>query len=376
MTRGATGELRVAVIGCGYWGVNYVRVLDQLPMVSEVLAVDERPVRLKEIGETYPRASLVPSLDALLESDRCDAAVIATPAESHLEVTRRLIQAGKHVLVEKPITTRSHDAEELIELAEASSVTLLVGQTFIYHPAVQKVQSYIESGKAGRIYYLYSRRTNLGPIRRDVNALWDLAPHDISIFNYLLGGQPVWVSAVGHNPLRSRNADVGFVTLGYPNDVVAHLHVSWADPSKVRELVVVGSRRRIVFDDTNATERVKVYKKGVTHFDVDSDGYAHEGELLFRDGAIVSPHLEPSEPLKNQTIDFLECALSGREPRSTGRVGLEVVRVMEAIDRSMMQNGVPVLVHDGVGVAVEEDTTVVDLSAYERAGAVAREVVR
>lgn len=333
--------LGVAVVGCGHWGMNYLRVFRELPDVDHVAAVDSRPQRLKEIDEKYRGISLYESVDGALEDPYVDAVVVCTPASSHYELVRRCLEAGKPVLVEKPITTDAAQALELIEFADSLDLTLLVGHTFLYNAAVQKVKNYIDGGELGQLYYLYARRTNLGPIRDDVNALWDLATHDISIVHYLLGRPPKWVSAVGANVLKSNVEDVGFFVLGYEDDVVAHVHVSWADPNKVRELVVVGSESRVVFDDLKIGEQVRVHEKGVTPL-AQADGEAFGLDLLIRDGDIVSPKIELSEPLKSQCIDFLECVKTGSQPASDGKIGLAVVQVLEAIDRSLKLKGAPV----------------------------------
>jgi len=336
-----TASYGVAVVGCGYWGINYLRVLSELGDVAAVTACDRDPVRLKAVGERFKDVATSTDLEEVLASPSIDAVVICTPAGSHYEVAKRCLEAGKHLLIEKPITTRAVEAEELIELADAMDLTLAVSHTFLYNPGIEKVKSYVTNGDLGTMYYMYSRRTNLGPIRHDVNALWDLAPHDISIFNHLLEAQPTWVSAVGQTVLRETNEDFGFVSIGYQNGVVAHIHVSWADPNKVREIVVVGSNQRVVFDDIKTLEQVRVYEKGVAPHLSEHPTY---GEFRFsiRDGDIISPKIEISEPLKNQCRDFLESIASGRPPRSDGRTGLQVVQVMEAIDRSIELSGTPV----------------------------------
>lgn len=333
-------NIGVAIIGSGYWGVNYVRTLGELPDVKSIVVCEKRLDRLQEIGHKFPKVGLTTEIDEALEERDVKAVVVCTPATTHYEVARRCLAAGKHVLVEKPITTRSIDAEELIGISEEQGVTLMVGHTFIHNPAIARLKAYLEHGDVGRPYYIYSRRTNMGPIRQDVNALWDLAPHDVSIFNYLLSSVPEWVSAVGARVLGNSHEDVGFVSLGYPNGMVGHIHVSWADPFKVREIVVVGSDKRIVFDDLNALERVKVFEKGVrTTPEASSYG---EHQIQMRDGDIFSPRIEVSEPLKNQIAHFMECVIQGKRPITSAWDGLNVVRVMEAIDRSIEQNGAPI----------------------------------
>lgn len=343
--------LGIAVIGCGHWGMNYLRVFRELPEIDHVVAVDSRQQRLKEIEAKFRGVTGYEQVDDALADPFVDAVVVCTPAASHYDIVKQCLAAGKPVLVEKPITTNSAEAIELIEMADSLDLTLLVGHTFLYNPAVRKVKGYVDNGDLGKLYYLYARRTNLGPIRDDVNALWDLATHDISIVQFILGRRPSWVSAVGANVLKSQVEDVGFFVLGYEDDVVAHVHVSWADPNKVRELVVVGSESRVVFDDMKAGEQVRVYEKGVTPL-AQADGDAFGVDLLIRDGDIVSPKVEASEPLKNQCLDFIESIKTGSRPTSDGMIGLSVVQALEAIDQSLKLRGAPVEVSADVAVPV------------------------
>src|SRR5579864_4819331 len=242
--------LRIAVIGCGYWGMNYVRIFNELLESRLVAVCDERSERLLEIGWRFPGVQVSTQVDDIASRPDVDAVVVCTEATTHHEVTRRILSAGKHVLVEKPLTTTAADAQDLITLAEAKSAVLMVGHTFVFNAGIQRVKEFVQMGE-GRVYYLYARRTNLGPIRHDVNALWDLAPHDVAIFNYLLDSSPEWVSAVGGKVLRNCRHDVGFISLGYPGNIIAHVHVSWADPDKAREVVIVKSNKRVVFNDLN-----------------------------------------------------------------------------------------------------------------------------
>jgi predicted dehydrogenase len=216
----------------------------------------------------------------------------------------------------------------------------MVGHTFLFNAGIQVTKRHMDLEKIGQIYYLHATRTNLGPIRTDVNAIWDLAPHDVSIFDYLLNTMPEWVSAVGAQVLGNCREDVGFITLGYPNGIIGNIHVSWADPNKVREVVVVGSEMRIVFNDLDAQERVRIYNKGVTAVASEAGSFG-EYRFLVRDGDIVSPLVESSEPLKNQARHFLECIDEGSDPCSDGVMALRVVQVMEAVDRSMKRKGAP-----------------------------------
>jgi len=229
----------------------------------------------------------------------------------------------------------------LIDMAREAGLTLMAGHTFVHNTGISKIKEYVDRGDIGRVYYLYSRRTGLGPIRTDVDALWDLAPHDISIFDHLLGTLPERVTAVGACLLHEDREDVGFVTLTYPGGVVALIHVSWADPHKTREIVVVGSEKRILFNDLDPVERVRIFDKGVSRVAPEAETFG-EFTLQMRDGDIMSPLLAPSEPLKDQCQHFLDCLRSGDRPLTDGHAGRNVVRVMEAIDRSLELDGQPV----------------------------------
>jgi predicted dehydrogenase len=339
---------RVAIIGAGYWGTNYIRIFGEFGDARVVAVCDSRAERLDELRRSFPVRVTDDAAEAATLPE-ADAVAIVTDASTHRRLAGMALEAGKHVLVEKPLTTTSKDASELIDLAERRGRTLMVGHTFLYNPGVRAVKEYLAAGEVGEVYYLYSQRTSLGPIRSDVNAIWDLAPHDIAILNYLLGLTPAWVSAVGANPVRSGPEDVGFITLGYPGGIVGHIHVSWADPHKVRQVVVVGSEKRVVFNDMDSLERVRVFEKGVKRID-DSARYG-EHTLHLRDGAIMSPPIPALEPLKNQCGAFIH-AIRGREAQVTdGAQGREVVRVLEAIDKSVARHGGPVPIPGAVSDA-------------------------
>jgi len=329
----------VGVVGCGYWGVNYVRVFNELPNSTVTRVCDQRLERLDFIKQRYPFVSTHTTLSDLLRDAHMSAVVVSTPSSNHYEVAKACFQAGKHVLIEKPLTTTVKHCEELIQLAADMERVLMVGHTFLYNAGIRKLKELVSKEEFGRMYYLHATRTNLGPIRQDVNAVWDLAPHDISIFNYILGTLPIHVSAVGSKQLGERE-DVAFITLTYPNNVIGNIHVSWADPNKVREIVAVGSSQRIVFDDLNNLEHIRVFEKGVTH-QQEADSYG-EFRLLMRDGDIISPKVEASEPLKNQALHFLDCIEKGQVPLTDGQNGLDVARVLVAVDKSLKKHGVPV----------------------------------
>ena len=340
-----SGNVRIAVIGCGYWGGNYVRVFSELDGVQVAAICDQRPAMLDRFRSLSSNVMLTTDASEAIGAG-VDAVVVATQVSRHYSVAMNALSNGKHVLVEKPLTACSTEARALTAKAAAEGLTLLVGHTFIFNSAIRILREYVQDGSLGDLYYLYSRRTNLGPIRSDVNALWDLAAHDISIFNYVVGTAPEWVNANGVRVLGRDQEDAGFATLGYRNGVHAHLHVSWADPHKSREIVLVGSRRRVVFDDLSRIEKIRIFEKGVRT--VGNGERPNYGEnLQVRDGEIVSPLVPAAEPLKEQCRDFLGCIAEGRQPLSGGREGEAVVSTLEAIDSSMRKDGVRVAVDVG-----------------------------
>lgn len=351
--------MNVAVVGVGYWGVNYIRLLNELPRVGKVIACDPRPDALEPLRRRYPSLETVDSVEGLGAMGGIDAAIVCTPAATHHSVASRLLDEGLHLLVEKPFTETSVDAIDLIRLAEKAGLTVAVGHTFLHNPAVKVLSELLRAGRFGQLYYMYARRTNLGPIRTDVNALWDLGPHDISVFNHLMGSAPLSVSAVGHRALRSNREDVGFISMTYAGNVVAHVHVSWADPSKVRELVLVGQDCRVVFNDLDATERIRIFEKGVDPVPVEGGSFA-EHVLQIRDGDIISPHIPWSEPLSDQVHDFLDSIAEGRPPLSPPSAGYDVVRVMEAIDLSVAAHGAPTRI-EGPDIKMGDRGNVIEL---------------
>jgi predicted dehydrogenase len=340
-SRASAPPVRIALIGLGYWGPNYARVLSDLPGAQLTVVCDQRADRLPLVQQRYGSVATCATADELLARGDVDAIVIATPAATHEALVRAALANGCHVLVEKPMALHAAGCEELCELAESAGRVLMVGYTFLYNAGVRKMKDVMAPEQFGQPYYLHATRTNLGPIRQDVNAAWDLAPHDIAIFSYLLEEQPVWASAIGTRVLKTNREDIAFATLGFKNDVIGNIHVSWADPNKVREVVAVGSRRRVVFDDLNNVERVRVFERGVSVGEAISDSFG-EFKLLVRDGDIISPKVEPSEPLKNQCADFVSAIRTGRPPLAGGRFGAGVVRTLVAIDASMRSRGAAV----------------------------------
>ena len=333
-----SSKIRIALIGYGYWGPNYARALSELPDTKVTAICDALPERRERAASRFPQIAVSGDLRETLGRTDIDAVIVSTPATTHYEVARLALESGRHVLVEKPLATEVEHCEELAELAEKKGRVLMVAHTFLYNPGIRKLRECVRSSSFGRVYYLHSTRTNLGPIRHDVNAIWDLAPHDISIFNYILDEVPQWASAIGSRALGNSREDVGFITLGYENEVIGNIHVSWADPNKVREVVVVGSRQRVVFDDLNDLERVRIFEKGISVGEKDAGSFG-EFKLLVRDGDIISPKIEFSEPLKNQATDFIAAVSQNRKPLSDVLTGTHVVQTLKAIEASIRERG-------------------------------------
>jgi predicted dehydrogenase len=330
-------NLVVGLIGMGHWGPHYVRVFSQMPGVRVGCCCDIDLDRLQGISLTYPHIPVSTDPETIFRSAETDAVVIATPPTTHGELCKAALEAGKDVLVEKPIVLKAAEGEALIALAESNERLLMVNHTFLYNPGIRKMKELANDEASGQIYYMLATRTHLGLIREDVNVLWDLAPHDISIFSYVSGLQPVGVSAVGRSFLKEGREDVAFVTLFYPQGIIANIQVSWIDSNKERRVVIVGSNRRIVFDDLNNLERIRIFEKGVSVEKPVSD--FGEYQLLLRDGEIISPKIDPSEPLRVMCQHFVECVRTRSKPLTDGEQGVAVVRVMEAIEKSLQLKG-------------------------------------
>jgi predicted dehydrogenase len=327
--------MRVGVVGCGYWGAKHLRVLRCLPAVRDVVAVDPLPERRAQLARSAPGVTAFADLESALP--HVDAVVIATPPTGHSALALQALIAGRHVLVEKPMTTSTASARRLIEEAAARELTLMVGHTFEYNAAVWKLRELIGSGELGEVYHVETARLNLGIYQADVNVVWDLAPHDISILNYLLQSVPRSVHTWAARCARFCQEDVGHLLLGYDDPAVrAQVHVSWLDPCKVRRVTVVGSRKMAVYDDLADQEWLRVYDKGPAVVPpADPSGCP----TSYRDGGVCAPRFPMREPLHVQDEHFVECVLTGRRPRTDGESGLAVVRVLEAAAQSMQRGG-------------------------------------
>lgn len=324
--------LRVGVVGCGYWGSKHVRTLLSLEAVSRVCVIDPSDERRSAVTRVYPRVEEYRTLGEAL--GQLDAVIIAAPPTLHAPLALEAIARGVHVLVEKPLAPTVKEGQAMVRAAEKKGVTLMVGHTFEYHSAVWELRSMVQRGDLGDLYYLDTARLNLGLYQRDVNVVFDLAPHDVSILNYVLGSSPSMVECWGARNAHPRLEDVAQLRLYYDDPgVFANVHVSWLNPKKVREVTVVGSNKMVVFDDLKTEQRVKVHDKGVTAMTDGADLTAVP--MSYRHGDIVSPYLEMNEPLRVEDEHFVTCVQTGLRPLTDGESGLEVVRVLEAAQRSM-----------------------------------------
>ena len=335
----------VGQIGCGYWGPHLLRNLSELPTCTVAMVADRDPARRAFVEARYPTVRTTEDAGDVLNADGIDAVVIATPIRTHFDLARRALEAGKHCLVEKPLAERAADARTLVELAEANGRVLMVGHTFLYNNAVRDVRRRIVAGDLGQVYYLYAQRLNLGKVQPDVNAMWNLAPHDASIFCYLLDDRPTRVSARGVCSIQEGVEDVVFMTLAFPGGVLAHAHVSWLDPNKVRRVTVVGSEKMVTYDDMDDA-KVRLYDKGVSRRNIDESLGPFESfgqyQLLYRAGDVLLPKIDVVEPLRLETSEFIDSIAGGTRPLADGRNGLTVVAVLEAAQRSLESGGADV----------------------------------
>lgn len=328
----------MAVIGAGNWGRNIVRNFAALRDVELRYVCDLDAKVRAAMAALYPRATVTDDVDAALGDD-VQAAAVAVDVPRHFELARKCIQAGKHTYVEKPLTLSSEDSRQLVDLAGRRGVKLMVGHLLEYHPAVAYMKDAIASGAVGEPLYLYFQRVNLGVVRRAENAWWSLAPHDVSVACYLFGAEPVSVSACGHAYLQEGVEDVVFANLKFADGKMAHIHVSWLDPHKIRKVTLVGSQKMVVFDDMEASEKVRVYDKGA---EVQRSVESYAEAITLRIGDILIPKIAGGEPLRTECQHFIDCIQQDRTPRSDGADGLRVVKVLEAGTRSLASGGEPV----------------------------------
>jgi predicted dehydrogenase len=327
----------LAVIGCGYWGPNLVRNFRSLPSVKVVLVCDKNAERLDHLGRLYPEVEKTADSARILDHASVDMVAIATPVSTHHALAAACLRAGKHTFVEKPLAATSAQCSQLTEIAEARSLTLMVGHTFIYTTTVRKIKEIVDSGEIGDLMNISCRRLNLGLFQKDINVAWDLAPHDISIILYIMGKKPVSVNCQGKAHVSPGIEDITNITLSFPNGGFATIQSSWIDPRKVREITIVGTKKMIVYDDTEPLEKVKIYDKRVEappHYDTFG-----EFQYSYHYGDIHSPFVRQEEPLKAECQHFVDCIDKGVRCDSSGHDGLDVVRILEAATESLRKGG-------------------------------------
>ncbi len=334
--------IRMGVIGCGYWGPNLIRNFSNNPDVDLAAIADIDEARLAHVGRLYPNAKRLRDHRDLVNDPTIDAVVVATPVSTHFPLGKEVLLAGKHLFLEKPMATTPAECRELNDLAAAADLQIMIGHTFLFTPAVQKIRALMQSGQLGDVYYVSITRVNLGIFQKDVNVVWDLAPHDVAMLNHLFDAKPEVVSATGRCYVQRDKGieDVAFLTLEYPGRQIAHIHVSWLDPNKIRRCTFVGSRQMLVYDDVSPTEKIRVYDKGVEvqpHYDTFG-----EFQLTLRSGDIFVPQIEQTEPLKVEAQHFVDAILGRAESISNGTHGLEVVEILEKACLSIKADGRPI----------------------------------
>lgn len=331
-------KMNIGVIGCGYWGPNMVRNFNALDCAQVYGVSDLRAERLNFVKRNYPATKLVTqNADEIINSAEIDAVVIATPVSTHYALGKKVLEAGKHLLIEKPFTETSRQAEELVQLAEKKNLRLMVDHTFIYTGAVQAIKKFVDSGELGDIYYFDSVRVNLGLFQHDVNVIWDLAPHDVSIMDHLIGREPKAISATGVAHLDNDIENIAYISTFYENNLMGHIHVNWLAPVKVRKTLISGSKKMIIYDDMEPSEKVKVYDKGV---DIIKDPeQIYDMLVQYRTGDMWAPKIEITEALKNIALEFTSAINENRNPYTDGKDGWKVVRILEAANKSIKNNG-------------------------------------
>jgi predicted dehydrogenase len=330
--------INIAVVGAGAWGKNHIRVFSEIPNVRLKYVCDQDASKLSSLEKAYPQSKTVKDLNPILLDPEVRGVVVASSAVSHYSLSKEILLADKDVMVEKPMALNSKEAEEMLEIAKQRKRILMVGHLLIYHSVVDRLKEMVISGELGKIYYIYTQRVNLGVIRQDENALLSFAPHDLSVILYLLEEQPVVVSAHGESYIQKGIEDVAFLSLRFSDGKMANIHLSWLDPHKLRRVTIVGSKKMAVFDDMEASEKLKVYDKGVRNLSYDTYGEY----LSLRFGDITIPSIKMVEPLRAEAEHFIQCIESRKEPKTSGRDGLRVVKILEAAQQSLKGKGVPV----------------------------------
>ncbi|HSQ25460.1 MAG TPA: Gfo/Idh/MocA family oxidoreductase [Pyrinomonadaceae bacterium] len=332
----------IGVIGCGYWGPNLLRNFTENESGQLRWICDLDEVRLASMSRRYPFAQTASDYRKLLDDPELDAVAVVTPVATHYEIAKEFLRAGKHVLLEKPLTATIAEAEELIELAERNGLTLMVDHTFVYTGAVRKMKELVSGGELGDLLYFDSVRINLGLFQRDINVLWDLAPHDLSIMDYLIDREPLMLSALGSCHIERGIENIAYLVLLFPDQFIAHFHFNWLAPVKIRRTMIAGSSKMILYDDIEPTEKVRVYDKGVTANRVGDREAAYQTLVSYRTGDVWAPKLDSTEALRHVVAEFLDSIREGRKPLTDGNAGLRVVRLLTAAQQSIKNGGMAV----------------------------------
>jgi len=330
--------LRIGLIGYGYWGPRIARNFQGIDGAELTVICDKNPASLKRAKQAHPYIDVTTDLCEVLTSTKIDAVAVVTPVWTHFELAKAALEHGKHIFVEKPFTSSSKEAEELIELAERQNLQIMVDHTFLFTGAVKKIRELVTNGALGNLYYYDSTRVNLGLFQHDVNVIWDLAPHDLSIMDHLIEKQPEYVVASGQSHLNGLE-DLAYITIYFPDRVIAHINVNWLSPVKVRTTLLGGLKKMLVWNDLEPDEKVKVYDKGV---EVISGPNVYDLLVSYRSGDMWAPKIDQTEALAAETRYFIDCISTGQKPFNDGHAGLRVVRILEAADKSLKERGTPV----------------------------------
>jgi len=329
--------IHVGIIGCGYWGPNLIRNFHTSKNSKVVVICDMDEHRLHTIGSLYPSAKQVKDANVLFDDPDVDAVVIATPVHTHYKLALRALSKGKHVLVEKPIAASSNEARSLIRAASRYKRILMVDHTFIYSPSIKKIKQLIDANELGKLCYIDSVRINLGLFESSTNVLWDLATHDISIIDHLIGKNPLSVSSVGASHIKKGLVNTAYLTIHYPTNIIAHIHVNWLAPVKMRTTLISGLKKMIVYNDMEPIEKVKVYDRGITYYPQESN--SNLAKFQYRVGDMYSPRIDDIEALSQVTKHFLDCIDKKSNPLTDGKAGLRIVNILEAAEHSINHNG-------------------------------------
>ena len=326
-------KINIALIGCGYWGPNYIRVFNELPRCRISHCCDLANDKLAKIKKIYQEMKIFKDYKIIADEDSIQAVVIATPLHTHYRIAKYFLERNKHILVEKPLTLTSGEARDLIKISKSKKLILMVGHVYEYNPGIMALKRIIDKGKLGRVYYIKSERMGLGPIRKHANALWDLATHDISVVLYLLEELPLKIFAQGGRYIQDNIEDFVDLTLKFKDGVFCSVYASWLAPEKIRKLTVVGSKAMAVFDDVNKAEMLKIYEREIDKSMLDSTPEYNDHQHIVKAGNVYLADVKQSEPMKNQAKEFIDCILKNRQPRTGGYDGLNVVRILESAQR-------------------------------------------